>query len=193
PRVAAIAGEVDLAAAAGKVGFPCVLKVDSADVIHKSDEGGVVLDIGDADSLADAFTDMKARFTGGNPSFLVMEQKQAGTELIIGATASPGLGSLVMFGLGGIFVEVLKDVVVAVSPLSRPEAREMMEGIQGYPVLEGVRGKPGVDLTAVEDLLIRVSRLAADFPSITEMDLNPIFAYPKGTPPAAVDVRIKVS
>jgi acyl-CoA synthetase (NDP forming) len=99
----------------------------------------------------------------------------------------------VMFGLGGIFVEVMKDVVVSVAPLSRPEAREMMEGIKGYPVLEGVRGEAGVDLAAVEDLLLRVSRLVADFPQIAEMDLNPILVYPSGEAPAAVDVRLKLS
>ncbi|MBL6974896.1 MAG: acetate--CoA ligase family protein [Deltaproteobacteria bacterium] len=191
PKVAGINGEGDLAAAAAKVGFPCVLKVDSADVIHKSDEGGVILDIGDEQALAQAYGDMKDRFAGVNPTFILMELKPAGTEIIIGATASPGLGSLVMFGLGGIFVEVMKDVIVAVAPLSRPEAREMMTGIKGYPVLEGVRGK-AVDLAAVEDLLLRTSRLAADFPSIVEMDLNPIFTYPEGMAPAAVDVRVKV-
>lgn len=192
PAVAGINGDDDLEAAASKVGFPCVLKVDSADVIHKSDEGGVILDIGDGQALSKAYGEMKDRFAGVNPTFLLMEQKPAGTEIIIGATASPGLGSLVMFGLGGIFVEIMKDVIVAVAPLSRPEAREMMTGIKGYPVLEGARGK-AVDLAAVEDLLLRASRLAADFPSIAEMDLNPIFTYPEGTAPAAVDVRIRIS
>jgi acyl-CoA synthetase (NDP forming) len=96
-----------------------------------------------------------------------------------------------MFGLGGVLVEVMKDVTVAVAPLSRPEAREAMVSIKGYPVLEGVRGRGGVDLDAVEDLLLRVSRLAADFPQITELDLNPIVVYAKGAP-AVVDVRMKV-
>ena len=104
----------------------------------------------------------------------------------------PGLGSLILFGLGGVFVEVMKDVVIALAPLSRPETQEMLRKIKGYPVLEGMRGELGVDLDAVADLLLRVSRLAADFPLITEMDLNPIFVYPAGTPPAAVDVRLKV-
>ncbi|UCH83555.1 MAG: acetate--CoA ligase family protein [Candidatus Latescibacterota bacterium] len=192
PKVAAINTKKDIAPAAKKVGFPCVLKVDSADVIHKSDEGGVVLDIATAKALTAAFDKMSKKFARRKPTYVLMEQKPAGEEIIVGATASPGLGSLVMFGLGGIFVEVMKDVMVAVAPLSRPEAREMMEGIKGYPVLAGVRGG-GVDLKAVEDLLLRVSKLAADFPEIAEMDLNPIFAYPKGKKPSAVDVRIKVS
>ena len=118
-----------------------------------------------------------------------MEQKPAGTELIIGVTESPGLGSLVMFGLGGIFVEVMKDVAFGLAPLSRPEAREQMKLIKGYPVLEGARGA-AADIPALEEMLCRVSRLAADFPQIVEMDLNPVFAYADGA--AAVDVRIKV-
>ncbi|NIM65367.1 MAG: CoA-binding protein [Candidatus Latescibacteria bacterium] len=190
PKVVELNG--DLKAAAKKVGFPCVLKVDSPEVIHKTDEGGVVLNIKDEKELAAAYDKMQSVFSGKKASYVLMEQKPAGEEIIIGATAAPGLGSLVMFGLGGIFVEVMKDVIVALAPLSKPEAREMIEGIKGYPVLEGIRGKEGADLDAIEDMLIRVSRLAADFPNITEMDLNPIFAYPKGTAPAAVDVRLKV-
>ncbi|MFH1842539.1 MAG: acetate--CoA ligase family protein, partial [bacterium] len=108
------------------------------------------------------------------------------------AKTAPGLGSMLLFGLGGIFVEVMQDVVVAVAPLSRPEALEMMQGIKGYPLLTGVRGEVSADLEAVADLLLRASRLAADFPAITEMDLNPIFVYEQGTIPAVVDVRIKV-
>ena len=193
PAYAAVAGEADLAAAAKTTGFPCVLKVDSEAVVHKSDEGGVVLNIADAAELKAAFERMRKRFAGKDAGYLLMEQKAPGREVILGVTASPGLGSLVLFGLGGIFVEVMKDVVVDVAPLSAAEAREMLRGIKGYPVLEGIRGETGVDLGALEDLLLRVSRLAADFPQISEMDLNPIFAYPAGTPPAAVDVRLKVT
>jgi len=181
-----------LAAAAERVGFPCVLKVDAADVVHKSDEGGVLLDIGDGEALAEAFAAMSDRFAGRDARYLVMEQAAAGREVILGVKGAPGLGSLVMFGLGGVFVEIMKDVVVAVAPLSRPEAGEMMRGIKGWPLLAGARGEAGVDLGALEDLLLRVSRLAADFPAITELDLNPVFCYPEGTAPAAVDVRLKV-
>jgi len=192
PAVAEVTGAGDLAAAARAVGFPCVLKVDSEEVIHKSDEGGVALDINDEAALEAAFDSMQARFAGKKAAYIVQEQKPAGTEIIIGSTESPGLGSLIMFGLGGVFVEVMKDVIFGVAPMSRPEAREMMEGIQGYPLLEGIRGETGSDLDAVEDVLVRVSRLAADFPDIVEMDLNPVFTYPAGTAPAAVDVRMKV-
>jgi len=192
PRTATLSGPADLSRAAKEVGFPCVLKVESQDVVHKSDEGGVVLGIGDEAALKTALDQMQKRFSGKTATYLLMEQKAPGYEVIIGSSAAPGLGNLVMFGLGGVLVEVMKDVVVAVPPLSRPEASEMLRGIKGFPVLTGVRGKPGADLKALEDLLLRVSRLAADFPSIVEMDLNPILAYPAGTPPAAVDARIKV-
>jgi len=98
----------------------------------------------------------------------------------------------VMFGLGGIFVEVMKDVAAAVAPLSMPEAGELMRTIGGYEVLTGLRGTEPVDLPALTEMLVRVSFLANDFPEIVEMDLNPIFAYPKGRAPVAVDVRLKV-
>ncbi|MCU0724708.1 MAG: acetate--CoA ligase family protein [Planctomycetes bacterium] len=192
PRLAVVPGPDGLATAARAVGFPCVLKVDAADVVHKSDEGGVVLDIGDPETLAAAYRTMHDRFAARGARFLLMEQKAPGREVIVGVSESPGLGSLVMFGLGGVFVEVMRDVAFAVAPLSRPEAREMMAETKGYRILTGMRGQAGVDLEALEELVLRVSRLAADFPAIVEMDLNPVFAYPKGTAPAAVDVRMKV-
>jgi acyl-CoA synthetase (NDP forming) len=158
-----------------------------------SDEGGVVVNIPDERALKAAFEAMLLRFAGRASSFLLMEQMPAGREVIVGSKASPGLGSLVLFGLGGVFVEVIKDVSVSVAPLSRPEARDAMRLIKGHKMLEGLRGQPPVDLAALEDLLIRVSRLASDFPEIAEMDLNPVFAYPEGRAPVAVDARVRVS
>jgi acetyltransferase len=190
PKVRALSTAEDLDAAAAEIGFPCVLKVDSDDVVHKSDEGGVVLGIDSPESLGTAFDAMAGRFAGGGASFILQEQKPAGHEIIVGATEAPGLGHLVMFGLGGIFVEVMEDVAFAVAPLSRPEARALMREIKGFPILEGVRGGPAADLDAVEDLLLRVSRLVADFPAVTELDLNPVFAAADGA--CAVDVRIRV-
>ena len=190
PKVRLVSGDDDLDAVAADVGFPCVLKVDSAEVIHKSDEGGVVLGIKDGGALAEAYNDLTERFAGKGVTFIVQEQKPAGREVIIGATEAEGLGHLVMFGLGGVFVEVMRDVAFALAPLSRPEARTLMRGIKGFPILEGVRGEPGADLEAIEDLLLRVSRMVADNPSITELDLNPILVTPDGA--YAVDVRLKV-
>ena len=182
----------DAAAAAKELGFPCVLKVDAESVVHKSDEGGVVLNLQDAAAVQSAFESMKDRFAGKDAAFLLMQQAPRGTELIVGSSVSPGLGSLMMFGLGGVFVEVMKDVAFGLAPLSRPEAREMMREIKGYPILEGLRGNAGADLDALEDVLLRASRLVADFPGIVEMDLNPIIAYPTGKSPCAVDVRIRL-
>jgi acetyltransferase len=192
PKCAWVKAESDLTTAAAEVGFPCVLKVDSQTVVHKSDEGGVVLGIRDADELAAAYTRMSGRFEDGEATYLVQEQAPSGREVIIGATEAPGLGSLVMFGLGGVFVEVMKDVTFGIAPLSQPEARGLLSEIKGARILEGLRGQDAVDLDALEDLLLRVSRLAADFPAIVEMDLNPVFAYPAGKTPEAVDVRMRV-
>jgi acetyltransferase len=190
PKVCVVAGLEDLEAAAADVGFPCVLKVDSADVIHKSDEGGVVLGIESRAALAVAFAELADRFSGADATFILQEEMPASREIIVGATESSGLGHLVMFGLGGVFVEVMRDVAFALAPLSRPEARTLMHEIKGFPILEGVRGEPGADLEAIEDLLLRVSRMVADNPSITELDLNPILVTPDGA--CAVDVRLKV-
>jgi acetyltransferase len=190
PKVRAVGGASDLDAAAAEVGFPCVLKIDTDDVVHKSDEGGVVLGIENPDDLKAAFETMAGRFSGGDASFILQQQMPSGREIIVGATEAPGLGHLVMFGLGGIFVEVMEDVAFAVAPLSRPEARAVMREIKGFPILEGVRGGPAADLDGVEDLLLRVSRLVADFPAIVEMDLNPVFADADGV--SAVDARIRV-
>jgi acetyltransferase len=192
PKIAKVADPTDLPAASKTVGFPCVLKVDCEEVVHKSDEGGVALNIKDESELKAAFAKMFDKFSGKKANFVVQEQKAAGCEVIIGSSHTEGLGALVMFGLGGVFVEVMKDVVFSVAPLSNFEAREAITGIRGLSVLKGVRGKQGVDFNALEELLCRVSRLAADFKEIVEMDLNPVFAYPKGIAPAAVDVRIKV-
>ncbi len=192
-RVARIDALDDLEPAIEQVKFPCVLKVDSPQIVHKADEGGVALGIRDTGALVDAFARMQQRFAGRNVSYLLQEQKAPGREIIVGAAPCPGLGSLVMFGLGGIFVEVMKDVAFSLAPLSHAEARAMVKEIKGYRVLEGVRGEPGVDVAAVEEVLCRVSRLVADFPDIVEMDVNPIFAYPAGTPPVAVDARIKIA
>ena len=113
---------------------------------------------------------------------------------MIGATReNPELGHVVAFGLGGIFVEVLKDVVFRLNPLSPEDIRAMIRGIKGFPILAGVRGQEGVDLARLEELLGRVSVLLADHPEIAEMDLNPIFVYPAGREPGLVDVRIRLA
>jgi acetyltransferase len=187
----AIASRDDLDRAA--VAFPAVLKVDSPTVVHKSEQGGVILGIRDAAALRDAYDSLQSRFGGPGVTCVLQEQRSAGHEVIIGQAACPGLGALVMFGLGGVFVEALRDVTFGVAPLTRRNAREMMREIRGARMLEGFRGEPAVDAEAIETMLCRVARLAADFPAIVEMDLNPVFAYPAGQAPVAVDARIRIS
>jgi acyl-CoA synthetase (NDP forming) len=172
--------------------FPAVLKVDSAAVVHKSEQGGVILGIRDAAALRAAYNELQSRFGGPGVACIVQEQRAAGREVIIGQAVCPGLGALVMFGLGGVFVEVLRDVSFALAPLSRRDARELMREIRGARILDGARGEPAIDAEALETMLCRVARLAADFPAIVEMDLNPVFAYPAGQAPVAVDARIRV-
>jgi acetyltransferase len=191
PRLAPVRDKDDLTAAASHVGFPCVLKVDEPDVVHKSDVGGVVLDIRHERTLRHAWEQMRLRF-GPGADMLLLEQEPRGCEIIVGATEASGLGPLVMFGLGGIFVEAVKDVVFSVAPLTDREADEMIHGIRGLAVLEGVRGEPGVDKGALRDLISRVSALVADFPCVVEIDLNPVIAYPDGKAPTVVDVRVRV-
>jgi acetate---CoA ligase (ADP-forming) len=171
------------------VKFPAVLKVDSEKVVHKSDAGGVVLNIAGETQLQQEVARMAARFPGAN--LIVQEQCASGTELIIGLKREPGVGPVLMFGLGGIYVEVLKDVSFRLAPVSEAGAARMVREIRSFSLLTGVRGLPAADVAAIERLLISVSQMAIDLPEIAEMDLNPVFAYPQGQGVKAVDVRIK--
>jgi len=169
--------------------YPAVLKVDSEAVVHKSDVGGVKLNIGGEAELQQSLTEMSGRFPGAN--FIVQEQAPKGTELIIGLKREPGVGPVLMFGLGGIFVEVLKDVSFRLAPLSEAGAGRMIRELHSLPLLTGTRGLPAADLAAIERLLISLSQLAIDLPEISEMDLNPVFVYPQGQGVKVVDVRMK--
>jgi acetyltransferase len=188
-EVADVAGAV---AAAGEIGYPVVLKVEAEEVVHKSDTGGVVLNLVDEAAVAAAGEELSKRFPGCR--VFVQKQLTPGIEVMVGATReNPEIGHVVAFGLGGIFVEVMKDVIFRLNPLSREDIAAMIRGIKGYPILAGSRGRPGADIEALEDLLGRVSVLLNNHPEIVEMDLNPIFAYPKGTEPGLADVRIRLS
>jgi acetyltransferase len=169
--------------------FPAVLKVDSEAVTHKSDAGGVMLNIKTKAALKRAVAEMSERFPGAG--FVVQEQAAQGTEIIVGFKREPGVGPVIMFGMGGIQVELLKDVVFKLAPLSREEAARMVRGIRSLPLLTGGRGILACDLAAIENLLVSVSQMAMDLPEITEMDLNPAFVYPEGQGLKVVDVRIK--
>jgi acetyltransferase len=176
---------------AERIGYPVVVKVDCADIDHKSDMGGVAVNLGDAAAVRSAVEDMQNRLGKfGTLSFLVQKFLPGGRELIIGASAERELGHLVMFGLGGIYVEVLKDVVFKIAPVTEVEAREMLASIKTAALLDGIRGGKGVDKEKIVDLIQRISLLLTDLPMIQEMDLNPIMAFPDAV--YAVDGRIRI-
>jgi acetyltransferase len=182
----------DLAIAAKEVGYPLVLKIDSESIVHKSDVGGVALGIKDESVLLLVHKKMAKKFAKHKPGFILQKHLTGGKEVIIGLKGNVGLEPTVMFGLGGVFVEVLKDVEFRLAPLSEEDAIEMIQSIKGYPILKGTRGEKPVDIDAVVDMLIRLSQLGTDFPQLDEMDLNPVFVFPKGKGAAVVDARIKL-
>ena len=174
--------------AAETIGYPVVLKADAPSVIHKSDMGGVALNLSDADAVRNAATDMQSRISDADLGFFVQKYIPGGLETIMGAKAEEGLGHAVMFGLGGIYVEILKDVVFRLTPVTAAEAREMVTSIRGAALLQGVRGQKGVDQDALVDLIQRLSQLLTDLPEIQELDLNPVLAFEEGC--LVVDARI---
>jgi len=181
----------DAVAAAEAIGYPVVLKVDNEEIDHKSDMGGVAVNLKDAAAVRAAIDDMHGHLGSfGRLKYLVQKFLPGGRELIIGATAERELGHLVMFGLGGIYVEVLKDVSFKIAPVTAVEAREMLAGIKTAALLDGVRGERGVDKEGIVKLIQRVSQLLTDLPMIQEMDMNPVMAFADAV--YAVDGRIRI-
>ncbi|HJM88694.1 MAG TPA: acetate--CoA ligase family protein [Dehalococcoidia bacterium] len=179
--------------AAEGMGFPVVLKIVSSDIAHKSDVGGVALDLADGDAVREAYDAMQASVKSAAPKatidgISVQQMAQSGTEVIVGIATDPQFGPVMMFGLGGIFVEVLKDVAFRIVPLEDRDASQIVREIRSFPVLEGVRGQAGADLDALEKLLLQVSAFAWDHQEVAELDLNPVIARPDGV--LAVDARV---
>ncbi len=185
---------VDAAVAyAEQIGYPVVAKIVSPDILHKTEAGGVRVGLASADELRAAHGQIMAAAAAHDPTarlhgLLVQRMLPAGLEVIVGTTTDPTFGTLVAFGLGGVLVEVLRDVTFRLAPVDLPTARAMLSSIAAARVLEGVRGQPAVDTAALAALLVAVSRLAADFPAIGEVDLNPVIATADGV--CAADVRI---
>jgi len=182
-------------AAAEEIGYPVAMKIASPDILHKTDIGGVKLNVQSATDVRDTFDLLIYRATRYMPDATiwgvqVQEMVRGAREVILGMSRDPQFGPLVMFGLGGIYVEVLKDVSFRIAPFSRQEAREMISEIRSYNLLRGVRGERPADLDAVVDTLLRLSQLATDFPQIVEMDINPLFVREAGRGVVAVDARI---
>jgi len=174
-------------------GFPVGLKIASPDIVHKSDAGGVKLDLKTAKQVGKAYEEIleavgqkhpQARIQGVS----VQKMARSGVEVIIGMSKDAQFGPVLMFGLGGILVEVLKDVSFRIVPLAKRDAAEMVREIKGYPLLEGYRGQEAVDVSHLEGLLIKVSDFVEQNPEVKELDLNPIFAYSDGA--IAVDARL---
>jgi acyl-CoA synthetase (NDP forming) len=176
-----------------KIGFPVVLKIVSPDVVHKTDAGGVKLGLENVSEVKKAYNDILTSVKKQVPRALihgisVQKMARPGIEVIIGASQDPQFGPVIMFGLGGIFVEVLRDVSFRIVPVGRRDAIEMIKETKGYPLLKGYRGKEPVNLFALVDVILKVSDLVGKNQAIKELDLNPIFAYKQRA--LAVDARI---
>jgi acyl-CoA synthetase (NDP forming) len=176
-----------------KMGYPVVLKIASPDISHKSDAGGVKVGLKNKDDVVKAYkeimTSVKQKFPGAKiEGVSVQNMAKPGTEVIIGMTKDAQFGPVLMFGLGGVWVEVLKDVSFRIVPLTRRDAREMIKEIKGYRLLEGYRGSEPANITVLEDMLLKISDFMEKTPEIKEMDINPVFAYKDGA--IAVDARV---
>ena len=183
----------EAAAQAEAISYPVALKVVSPNVAHKSDVGGVVLGLESHEEVAEGYDEIIRSVQAAQPSAIiegvsVQEMASPGVEVIVGVTTDPQFGPVMMFGLGGIMVEVLGDVAFRLAPLGEGDARDMIDEIQGRQVLDGVRGQPPVDVGAIAAMLDQVSQFAAEHPEVAELDLNPVIASPEGA--IAVDARI---
>lgn len=185
-------------AAAQEIGYPVAIKIISEQISHKSDVGGVQLNLRNPESLAEAFTEMVQRIKEQFPQadlggVLVQPMVSGGRELILGGRQDPQFGPVVVVGLGGIFVEILNEVSVRVAPLARWEAREMIEELRGAQILKGARGDQPSDIEAVVDALLRLAQLLQDFPEIKEIDINPLRVFYQGEGCRALDARMLIA
>ena len=193
PDFKLIKSEDEITELAKEINFPIVMKIISPDIIHKTDAGGVKVGIKDETEARLAYQEIifqakkynkKARISGVIAYTMVPQ----GTEIIIGVMKDPHFGPVIMFGLGGIFVEVLKDISFRILPIEKRDAEEMITEIKGYEILKGIRGEPPRDIQAIEEVLMKVSKLTMENPEINEIDLNPIFVFEKGL--QVVDARM---
>ena len=178
---------------AASIGYPVVLKIVSNDIVHKSDVGGVKIGLKDAKEVEAAYNEIIANAKKAEPAaridgVSVQPQARAGTEVVLGMSKDPQFGPVLMFGLGGILVEILKDVSFRIVPLTNRDASQMVREIKAFPVLQGYRGMEPADLATLEKALLTLSDFAENNPEVREMDLNPVFAYKDGA--IAVDARI---
>ncbi len=180
---------------AAEIGYPVVMKISSPDILHKSDIGGVKVGVSDATSVRDTFELIEYRARKYSPQarvwgILVQEMVRKGREMLVGVSRDPQFGPLVAVGMGGIYVEVLRDVALRLAPISKQEVAAQIRSIRTFPLLRGVRGEPPADIATIEDVVLRVSQLVTDFPEIVEMDINPLVVHNQGEGAIVVDARI---
>ncbi|UCE73757.1 MAG: acetate--CoA ligase family protein [Methanomassiliicoccales archaeon] len=197
PETQLVKNEEEAVNSANRIGFPVVLKIASLDIIHKSDAGGVVIDLEDEGDLRAAFKKVISNVKSNAPEakidgVMVQKMVKGGRETILGMSLDASFGPLIMFGLGGIYVEVLKDVSFRIAPITDLDASDMVKSVKSYPLLKGVRGEKPVDIEEIEKYIQRLSRLVEDFPEIEEMDINPFVVFEKGRCCNVVDARIKI-
>src|SRR5215469_13911032 len=193
PKEGVAATAADAATLASSIGYPVVMKIVSPQILHKTEAGGVMVGVKSADEAQQAFNTIVAnakryKADATIEGVQVQQMLSGGQEVIIGAVTDPAFGKLVAFGLGGILVEVLKDITFRLAPVSREDALSMLDSIAAAEILRGVRGAEGVNREALATMIVNVSQLVADFPEISELDLNPVFATSKGA--TAADVRV---
>ena len=190
-----VTNEEESARAAEEIGYPVVMKIVSPQIIHKSDAGGVKIGIKNQQEAKKAFSEIlsnvkKYKSDAEIKGVLVQEMIGSAKETILGAKRDPLFGPLIMFGLGGIYVEVLKDVIFRLAPIDEHVAKEMVESIKTIKLLKGVRGEKESDIDGIVESIQRLSQLVNDFPEIEEFDMNPLLVLEKGNGVRAVDVRI---
>jgi acetyl coenzyme A synthetase (ADP forming)-like protein len=193
PQEAVAGSAAEASALAVKMGFPVVLKIVSPDILHKTEAGGVLVGLASADEVAKGYATIlanakKYKADAKIDGIQIQQMLSGGQEVIVGAVTDGSFGKLVAFGMGGVLVEVLKDITFRLAPATKDDALSMLDGIQAAEMLKGVRGSEPVSRDALSELIVRVSQLVSDFPEISEMDLNPVFATAKGA--VAADVRI---
>ncbi len=180
---------------AAEIGYPVVMKISSPDILHKSDIGGVRVGLSDSTAVRDSYELIEYRARKYSPQarvwgMLVQEMVRKGREMLVGVSRDPQFGPLVAVGMGGIYVEVLRDVALRLAPISKQEVSEQIRSIRTFPLLRGVRGEPPADIAAIEEVVLRISQLVTDFPEIVEMDINPLVVHNQGEGAIVVDARI---
>ena len=187
-----VTGAAEAIAASLEIGYPVVMKVLLAEFSHKTEAGGVKVDLRNGDEVGKAYGELSRRFKQSHLPVLVQKMVRGGREVILGSFQDRQFGTLLMFGLGGIFVEAMKDVAFRIHPITDLDAREMITSIRGFPLLKGFRGEKGVNLKLLEEMLLRLSQLLSDFPEIAQIDINPFIAGSGRDDSFAVDARISL-